>query len=223
MLRSTHVFLGLILATALAGPVTRAHAETAASAVVLSWTTPGDDSLTGIATAFDMRYSTSPLLAGNFSSGTKVNSMPAPAAPGTVQTVTVNGLSPNTTYYFAMKTVDKRGNWSLISNVVARSSQVVGVADHLNALDFSPAYPNPARSSTRFTFSLQQAGPVRVEAYDISGRHVRTLLNARQPAGRTDLNWNLADDEGRALEAGVYLVHASVGQTIFNRRVTIVR
>jgi hypothetical protein len=223
LLRSTHLFLGLILATALAGPVTGAHAGTAASAVVLSWTTPGDDSLTGTASAFDMRYSTSPLLAGNFTSGTKVNSMPAPAAPGTVQTVTVTGLSPNTTYYFAMKTVDKRGNWSLVSNIVSRSSQVVGVADHLNVLDFSPAYPNPARRATTFSFSLQQAGPVRVEAYDISGRHVRTLLDGRQPAGRTDLSWNLAGDDGRPLEAGVYLVHASVGQTLFNRRVTIVR
>lgn len=197
--------------------------DAVASSVTLVWTTPGDDSLTGVATAYDMRYSQQPIVSTNFATATPVVSLPTPAPPGSTQSVTVNGLQGATVYYFAIKTVDDRGNWSAISNVVIRVSQTVGVADELHALDFSAAWPNPARTNTRFSFALPTPDMVEVEAFDISGRHVRTLMRGRQSAGRTDLHWDLRDDDGRALEPGIYLVHARLGTTTFNRRVTVLR
>ena len=93
------------------------------NSVTLTWTTPGDDSLTGTASQFDIRYSTSPITASNFSSATRWTSgVPTPSASGTQQTVTVTGLSASTTYYFAMKTADEVPNWSLISNVASKTT-----------------------------------------------------------------------------------------------------
>jgi phosphodiesterase/alkaline phosphatase D-like protein len=97
-----------------------APAQTTWNSVTLGWTTTGDDSVTGTAAQFDLRYSTSLITASNFASATRWTSMPTPAAPGTRQTVTVTGLLPATTYYFAIKTADEVPNWSLISNVVSR-------------------------------------------------------------------------------------------------------
>jgi phosphodiesterase/alkaline phosphatase D-like protein len=92
------------------------------NSVRLTWTTPGDDSLTGTASQFDLRYSTSAITAANFASATRWNAMPAPGAPGGGQSVTVTGLVPNTTYWFAIKTADEVPNWSGISNVISRTT-----------------------------------------------------------------------------------------------------
>ena len=216
------ILLSLFLATGISFALASAR-PAAAAGVTLLWTATGDDSLSGVAAAFDMRFSTTPITAANFLTGTPVAGMPAPAGAGTTQQVTVQGLNTNTTYYFAVKTVDERGNWSALSNVVVRTSQLVGVEDELAALDFSVPYPNPARSNTRFSFSLPEAGDVRVEAYDISGRLVKTLMNSRQRAGHTDLNWNLSDNEGRTVGAGIYFVRATLGSKTFNRRVTVLK
>jgi hypothetical protein len=99
-----------------------AHAQTTWTSITLSWTTPGDDSLAGVAAQFDLRYSTSLITAANFSSATRWLGTPTPAASGTSQGVTVTGLSPNTTYYFAIKTADEVPNWSGVSNVILRTT-----------------------------------------------------------------------------------------------------
>ena len=83
----------------------------------IRWTAPGDDGTTGTATTYDVRYSTSPITNGNFASATPVTGEPAPAVAGTVQTMTVTGLSGSQIYYIAMKTTDNVGNLSAMSNV----------------------------------------------------------------------------------------------------------
>jgi len=84
----------------------------------LGWTAVGDDSLTGTATRYDIRYSTSPITAASWSSATQVSGEPAPGAPGAAQSFTVTGLSRQVTYYFALKVEDDAGNVSALSNVV---------------------------------------------------------------------------------------------------------
>jgi hypothetical protein len=86
--------------------------------VVVSWTSAGDDDRIGVATAYDMRISASPINESNFESATPVNDVPAPAASGTRQRLTVRGLTRGTVYFFAIKSVDDAGNRSDISNVL---------------------------------------------------------------------------------------------------------
>jgi hypothetical protein len=99
-----------------------AQAQSAWNSVTLSWTTPGDDSLSGTASQFDLRYSQSPITAANFASALRWLAMPAPAGPGTHQSVIVTGLAPATTYYFSIKTGDDVPNWSLISNLASKTT-----------------------------------------------------------------------------------------------------
>jgi phosphodiesterase/alkaline phosphatase D-like protein len=99
-----------------------AQAQSPWNSVTLTWTTPGDDSLIGTASQFDLRYSTSPITAANFGSATRFLTMPVPASPGTSQSVVVTGLNPGTTYYFNLKTADDVPNWSLISNTASKTT-----------------------------------------------------------------------------------------------------
>src|SRR5262249_9500968 len=90
--------------------------ETSASS---PWTAVGDDSRTGTASSYDVRYSTSPITEANWGSATQASGEPTPTAAGTTQSMTVNGLTRQTTYYFAMKVSDDGGNVSALSNVVS--------------------------------------------------------------------------------------------------------
>jgi flagellar hook assembly protein FlgD len=70
---------------------------------------------------------------------------------------------------------------------------------------------------------VPQAADVSVEAYDVAGRHVRTLATGEHEAGENTLVWDLRDDDGRALGTGVYLVRARIGDQNFTRRVIVQR
>lgn len=100
-----------------------AMAQQAWNSITLDWTTPGDDSLTGTASQFDIRYSTTPITAANFLAATRwTTGVPVPTAPGTRQSTLLTGLSPATTYYIAIKTGDDVPNWANISNVASRTT-----------------------------------------------------------------------------------------------------
>lgn len=88
-----------------------------ALSIALSWTAPGDDNSIGTATSYDLRYSTSVITASNFISATAVIGEPIPSVAGSSESMTVSGLSENTTYFFALKTSDEVPNTSTISNV----------------------------------------------------------------------------------------------------------
>jgi hypothetical protein len=84
----------------------------------LSWSATGDNGMTGLASSYDIRYSTSEITEANFAAATAVAQNLTPRAPGLAETLQVTGLSPSTTYYFAIKVADKMPNWSALSNVV---------------------------------------------------------------------------------------------------------
>src|SRR5690242_17292972 len=57
----------------LAVPVVQQSVPSTATAATLTWTAPGDDANTGQASSYDLRYSTSPITASNFSQMTPVS------------------------------------------------------------------------------------------------------------------------------------------------------
>jgi len=120
--RTVFIVAFVALFAGLLGLSLPAQAQSPWNSVTLTWTTPGDDSLLGTATQFDLRYSTSPITAANFAAATRFTSMPTPAAPGTSQNVLVTGLIPGTLYYFNLKTGDDANNWSLISNTASKTT-----------------------------------------------------------------------------------------------------
>ena len=109
------------------------------SSIVLIWTAPGDDGDTGAASQYDIRYSTSPIIGETeWDAATQCTDEPSPATAGMIETFTVTGLSPNTTYYFALKTADEAPNWSGISNSPSGTTQEGTVqAMHVSAIDMS--------------------------------------------------------------------------------------
>jgi hypothetical protein len=85
--------------------------------LTLTWTAPGDDGNNGTAAEYDIRYATSNIDNETWGFATQVSGEPAPKPAGSNETFVVGGLSPATTYYFAVKAVDDAGNWANLSNI----------------------------------------------------------------------------------------------------------
>ncbi|MFN0151224.1 MAG: FlgD immunoglobulin-like domain containing protein [bacterium] len=88
-----------------------------------------------------------------------------------------------------------------------------------SGFSLAPLSPNPTTAATLVRFQLPHASDVKIVAYDVSGRAVRTLVDARMPAGSQQQSWDFRDDKGRELPAGVYLVQMRAGAESVTRRV----
>jgi hypothetical protein len=138
--------MGLV-AAALAAIWLRVEARAAHSASahhwsggdVLTWTAPGNNRNEGVAACYDVRYSITPITSATFANATRFQATPGPSIAGSVQSCFVNRLRRGQIYYFAVKTVDRAGNWSPISNVVAKIPQeyVVGDVNGDSAIDIT--------------------------------------------------------------------------------------
>jgi hypothetical protein len=103
--------------------------------------------------------------------------------------------------------------WSLSGGFWGGDRAVVGVFPTPGAgpLAFRlwPAAPNPLSGRTTLAVDLPGDGPVTVQIFNVAGRRVRALHDGPVAAGRFVLNWDATDDQGTALEAGVYFAHVS--------------
>jgi len=68
------------------------------------------------------------------------------------------------------------------------------------------AFPNPFRTDTALRFDHPASGRVRVDVFDVSGRHVTNLVNGSVAAGPISLRWDGARTSGEPVGAGVYYV-----------------
>jgi len=59
-------------------------------------------------------------------------------------------------------------------------------------------YPNPFNPSTQIEYSLEQAGTVRLEVFDLQGRLVESLVNTQQQSGTHRIQW-LANSQSTGL------------------------
>lgn len=73
----------------------------------------------------------------------------------------------------------------------------------------SSVYPNPSNDVATITYTLPEAGSVKVEVYNNTGVLVQTLVSMTQEAGLQNATFNTSD-----VQAGVYIYHITVqGET----------
>jgi formylglycine-generating enzyme required for sulfatase activity len=91
--------------------------------VRLDWHAPGDDRLSGTASAYDARWASAAITTEeDWDAATPADGEPAPSVRGSAESFDVTGLEPGGTYWFAVRTADEGGNWSGLSNVVSATT-----------------------------------------------------------------------------------------------------
>ena len=66
-------------------------------------------------------------------------------------------------------------------------------------------YPNPFNPETCVSFQISQDAKVELVIFDILGRKVAQLINARLAPGRHTVDWNATDPAGKRVGSGIYI------------------
>jgi hypothetical protein len=71
--------------------------------------------------------------------------------------------------------------------------------------------PNPMRSAGTIAFSIPARGWVKLDLYDLRGRHVAKLTDGAQTPGAHTIAWGGTDDHGAPVASGVYFCRLTAG------------
>ena len=107
--------------------------------------------------------------------------------------------------------------------VVTQETLAVDPAASARSITFSPPSPNPARGPVMFRFALPRSAAVRLAIYDVGGRRLRELVSGFRPAGAHDIAWDLKDESGRAVPAGLLFVRLDAEGQAFIEKIATVR
>jgi hypothetical protein len=106
--------------------------------VLLTWTAPGDDGLSGRATSYELRRSSQPITDANFASATVVPISLTPQAAGSAEQFAVLGLTPGAAYYFAIRALDDLAAASPVSNNVSVTTLATDTVPPAAVKDLDP-------------------------------------------------------------------------------------
>jgi len=86
-----------------------------------------------------------------------------------------------------------------------------------------PNYPNPFNPSTVIRYDLPEAAKVVLKIYDLAGHEVKTLVNARQPAGYKLTVWNGQNERGQLVSSGVYVYKLHAGNHVQSKKMLFLK
>jgi hypothetical protein len=128
---------------------------------------------------------------------------------------TDNDVDPGATYYYTVAFVLPGGYEQRSSTIEAT------VGGYTTRLEQNR--PNPFNPSTQVVYQLADNERVSLTIYDVSGRHVRTLVDQLQPAGAYSVTWDGRDDGGRLSPTGVYFYKLTAGKFTQTRRMVLLK
>lgn len=91
----------------------------------------------------------------------------------------------------------------------------VAVEEQQNIIDEFSVYPNPAGTSTKVSFTVNTAGNVVVNLYDVRGQLISSYSN-KVPAGRSSLDINVEN-----FASGVYFINAQIGGDVKTQKLMV--
>jgi len=110
--------------------------------------------------------------------------------------------------------------FAMIVQTEATASVDPGVSG--SSLALSRRGPSPSRGPVTLSFALPHAATVRLAIFDVSGRRVRELVSGFEPGGTHDVVWDLRDENGQQLPAGISFARLEVeGRSLSEKVVTL--
>lgn len=133
------------------------------------------------------------------------------------------GLELGTTYYYRLFAVDLGANESAPSDTVELTLENTDVPETTVA-SLSLIRPNPFTREAAIAYTVPSMGAaVAIRIYDVRGRLVRAVADARQDGGSHTATWDGRDSLNRSVSPGIYFVHASIGEWTEVRKVVLLK
>ncbi|MBO6523942.1 MAG: T9SS type A sorting domain-containing protein [Balneolaceae bacterium] len=145
----------------------------------------------------------------------------------TVYVLWGNGMVPNE-IQGSVTVTDYLGNESQMeaSNIQLNSSPVFVEASVSTSNEWTEnpasfklnAYPNPFNPNTNISFTIPESDRVTLSVYDITGKHVRTIVDNILVSGDYDYKFN-----ANGLSSGVYFYRITTSTRIETRKFTLLK
>jgi hypothetical protein len=91
-------------------------------------------------------------------------------------------------------------------------------------LTLGNAHPNPTRARAVIPFVLPAGGgKVTIELFDVTGRLVKTLVDAPMPEGLHQVAWDGFDGRGRDVSGGLYFYRLTTAGETFARKLVVLK
>ena len=98
-----------------------------------------------------------------------------------------------------------------------------GVVLPANGTALNNNVPNPFNPTTAISFSLENAGQVTLEIFNVKGEKVRTLVNEHFEATSHSVVWNGKDDLGKTSASGVYFYKMRTGSFTSTKKMVLMK
>lgn len=84
-------------------------------------------------------------------------------------------------------------------------------------------YPNPFNGKTTIEYTLSEAGQVKIDVYDLSGKVIKQLLNDEFLPGSYSITWDATNEEGTFVRDGFYFFKVSQGKHAVTEKMVLLR
>ena len=84
-------------------------------------------------------------------------------------------------------------------------------------------YPNPFNAQTIITYSLPQLSDIKLDIFDILGKHIKTLVNKKMPEGVHKNQWDGTNNKGVHTASGIYYVRLITNDYTETRKIIYLR
>jgi len=176
-------------------------AQTTSEGVRLSWTTASELNNSG----FEVQRST------NQTNWATLGFVRGAGTTTEAQSYSFVDASASGRVFYRLKQVDFDGQFEY-SNIIEVNAGVP------KTFALEQNYPNPFNPSTAISYQLPVASNVSLKVFDMLGKEVATLVNARQEAGAYTVNFNANN-----LSSGVYFYRLQAGNFVQTRKMMLVK
>jgi len=114
---------------------------------------------------------------------------------------------------------DNNIGWALINpNLGLATSNEEDLAESPKKHSLYQNYPNPFNPTTTIGFELSKPANVRLEIYDVMGRSVAVLVDSRMSPGPHEVRFDAS-----ALSSGIYFYRLQTGDSVFSRKMVLLK
>jgi len=112
-------------------------------------------------------------------------------------------------------------SWLAIDNIRLfnlNATDVVETEERPSQFALAQNYPNPFNPSTKISFSIKEAGFVKLNVYNLLGQHVGTLVNENLNVGTYQKTFDAS-----ALPSGIYFCKLESGNNILVNKMMLLK
>ena len=109
--------------------------------------------------------------------------------------------------------------------LVVTSGDVTGIDPEVGPARFElyTNHPNPFNPTTTIAYDLPRPTTVRLVIYDVSGRKIRDLVDANEPAGHRTVIWDARNASNEPVASGVYFYRLIAGDFVRTRKMVLLK